>query len=240
MKCLASVSYDGSKFYGFQRLNEEQSVQKELERVLTKINKSNVEIKGAGRTDRGVHAIDQKIHFELDVNIPIDHVKEAMNSLLNPYVYVNSVCEVDDDFHARFSVVKKQYDYVINMGEYNPIKEYYLYNYNRELNIDKMKEASSYLLGAHSFKAFTAGERDNYDSIIYDISFEIKDNILTISFIGKSFYRYMVRNLVGALIIVGEEKCEPKDIKTTLEKGENTINYITAPSNGLYLKEIMY
>ena len=240
MKCLASVSYDGSKFYGFQRLNEEQSVQKELERVLTKINKSNVEVKGAGRTDRGVHAIDQKIHFELDVNIPIDHVKEAMNSLLNPYVYVNSVCEVDDDFHARFSVVKKQYDYVINMGEYNPIKEDYLYNYNRKLNIDKMKEASSYLLGAHSFKAFTAGERDNYDSIIYDISFEIKDNILTISFIGKSFYRYMVRNLVGALIIVGEEKCEPKDIKTTLEKGENTINYITAPSNGLYLKEIMY
>ena len=240
MKCLASVSYDGSKFYGFQRLNEEQSVQKELERVLTKINKSNVEVKGAGRTDRGVHAIDQKIHFELDVNIPIDHVKEAMNSLLNPYVYVNSVCEVDDDFHARFSVVKKQYDYVINMGEYNPIKEDYLYNYNRELNIDKMKEASSYLLGAHSFKAFTAGERDNYDSIIYDISFEIKDNILTISFIGKSFYRYMVRNLVGALIIVGEEKCEPKDIKTTLEKGENNINYITAPSNGLYLKEIMY
>ena len=240
MKCLASVSYDGSKFYGFQRLNEEQSVQKELERVLTKINKSNVEVKGAGRTDRGVHAIDQKIHFELDVNIPIDHVKEAMNSLLNPYVYVNSVCEVDDDFHARFSVVKKQYDYVINMGEYNPVKEDYLYNYNRKLNIDKMKEASSYLLGAHSFKAFTAGERDNYDSIIYDISFEIKDNILTISFIGKSFYRYMVRNLVGALIIVGEEKCEPKDIKTTLEKGENTINYITAPSNGLYLKEIMY
>ena len=240
MKYLASVSYDGSKFYGFQRLNEDPSVQGELERVLTKINKKKVEVKGAGRTDRGVHALDQKIHFELNVDIPTDHIKEAMNSLLNPYVHVNDVKEVDDDFHARFSVLKKQYDYYINIGEYDPIKEDYLYNYNRKLDIDKMKEASKYLLGGHSFEVFTAGERDNYDSIIYDINFEVENDIIKISFIGKSFYRYMVRNLVGALLIIGQGKAEPEDMKKVFETGKNVLNFVTAPSNGLYLKEIMY
>ena len=240
MKYLASVSYDGSKFFGFQRLNDDPSVQGELERVLTKINKKDVEVKGAGRTDRGVHALDQKIHFELDVNIPVDHIKEAMNSLLNSYVHVNNVQEVDDDFHARFNVSQKQYDYIINIGEYDPIKEDYLYNYNRKLNVEKMKEASKYLLGAHSYKAFTAGERDNYDSIIYDIIFEEDNDLIKISFVGKSFYRYMVRNLVGALLVVGQEKVEPERVKEVLETGENVINFVTAPSNGLYLKEIIY
>ena len=240
MKYLASVSYDGSKFFGFQRLNDDPSVQGELERVLTKINKKDVEVKGAGRTDRGVHALDQKVHFELEVNIPVDHIKEAMNSLLNPYVHVNNVQEVDDDFHARFSVSQKQYEYIINVGEYDPIKEDYLYNYNRKLNVERMKEAAKYLLGAHSYKAFTSGERDNYDSIIYDIVFEEDKDLIKISFIGKSFYRYMVRNLVGALIVVGQEKVEPERVKEVLETGENVINFVTAPSNGLYLKEIMY
>ncbi len=240
MKYLASVSYDGSKFYGFQRLNEDPSVQGELERVLTKINKKSVEVKGAGRTDRGVHALDQKIHFGLDVNIPTDHIKEAMNSLLCPYVHVNNVKEVDDDFHARFSVIRKQYDYYINVGEYDPIKEDYLYNYNRKLDVDKMKEAAKYLLGGHSFEVFTAGERDNYDSIIEEINFEIENDIIKISFIGKSFYRYMVRNLVGALLVIGQGKAEPEEMKKVFEKGKNVLNFVTAPSNGLYLKEIMY
>ncbi len=240
MKYLASVSYDGSKFFGFQRLNEDPSVQGELERVLTKINKKSVEVKGAGRTDRGVHALDQKIHFELEVNIPVSHIKEAMNSLLCPYVHINDVKEVDDDFHARFSVIKKQYDYYINIGEYDPIKEDYLYNYNRELDIEAMKEASKYLLGGHSFEVFTAGERDNYDSIIYDINFEVDNNIIKISFIGKSFYRYMVRNLVGALLVIGQGKAQPKDIEKVFKTGKNVLNFVTAPSNGLYLKEIIY
>ena len=90
MRYLASVSYDGSDFFGFQRLNNERSVQKEIERALTKINKSIVEIKGAGRTDRGVHALDQKCHFDLDINISENGIKQALNSLLPRDVYINS------------------------------------------------------------------------------------------------------------------------------------------------------
>ena len=240
MKYLASVSYDGSKFFGFQRLNEDPSVQYELEKALTKINKSEVFVKGAGRTDRGVHALDQKVHFELDVNVPVDRLANAINSLLSDYVRVNDVKIVDEDFHARFSVKEKTYEYIINLGNYDPIKNDYLYNYNRSLNIKAMKKASKYLLGLHSFEGFTAGGRDNYDSMIYSIKFKKKNDLLYISFNGKSFYRYMVRNLVGAIILAGQEKIKPEDIKKVLLERKNVINYVTAPPNGLYLKKIEY
>ena len=103
-----------------------------------------------------------------------------------------------------------------------------------------MKKAAKLLLGFHSYKAFTSGERENYNSIIYKIKFTKKKDILVITFIGKSFYRYMVRNLTGALIKIGEEKADVESIKEMLEKEKNTTGYTTAPSNGLYLVDITY
>lgn len=239
MRYLASISYDGSKFYGFQKLSKYKTVQSELEKTLTKINKTICYVKGAGRTDRNVHAFNQHIHFDLNINIPPERLKNAMNSLLDKAIYVNYVEEVPSDFHARFNVKKKTYEYVINLGEYDAIDNDYLYNYNHKLNIRKMKKASKYLLGPHSFKNFTSGQRDNYNSIIYKIKFKKKKDILVISFIGKSFYRYMVRNLVGALISVGENKIIPKSIKEMLNDNKK-YNYITVPASGLYLVKVDY
>mgnify|MGYP003421569365 CR=1 FL=1 len=127
MTYLIKVAYDGSKFYGFQRLNEEVTVQKVLEDALSKINKQSVVVKGAGRTDRGVHANCQCVSFSLDINIDCHGLKQALNSLIEPYIYVNEVIEVDSDFHARFDVLKKRYVYKINLGEYNPIMCDYIY-----------------------------------------------------------------------------------------------------------------
>ena len=103
------ISYDGSKFFGFQRLNEKISIQKVLEDALSKINKKPVEIKGAGRTDRGVHANGQCVTFKMDIDIDEDGLRSAINSLVKPYIYVKKVIIVDEDFHARFSVKKKRY-----------------------------------------------------------------------------------------------------------------------------------
>ena len=127
MNYMIVISYDGSKFFGFQRLNEEISVQKVLEDALTKINKQSVEVKGAGRTDRGVHACGQCVSFTLNINISEDGLNKALNSLVGPYIYVRKVKKVDDNFHARFSVLKKKYIYKINLGEYNPILADYIY-----------------------------------------------------------------------------------------------------------------
>lgn len=239
MRYLAKISYDGSKFYGFQKLNNYKTVQEELEKALTIINKSVVMVKGAGRTDRGVHAFNQGVSFDLNVNIPIGGLKEALNSLIDKSIYVNEVIEVSSDFHARFDALGKTYEYVINLGEYDPIDNDYIYNYNHDLNIKKMKKAAKYLIGMHSYKAFTSGDRDNYNSIISSIKIKKKKDILLISFTGKSFYRYMIRNMVGALILVGEGKEEPIIIKKMLDSGEK-VRYLTVPASGLYLIDVNY
>lgn len=239
MNYLVTIAYDGSKFFGFQRLNEEMSVQKVLEEALSKINKKRVLVKGAGRTDRGVHAYGQRISFKLDISITENGLKEALNSLVKPYIYVKEVIQVDDNVHARFSVKKKRYCYKINIGEFNPLLSDYVYQSEYHLDIDKMKEVANLYLGIHDFKNFVSGERKDSKGIIYDISFDIKDNILVITFEGKSFYRYMVRNLVGMMIEVGRGKEEVEKVLQMLDSN-NSISGYTAPACGLYLESIEY
>ncbi len=239
MRYFASISYDGSKFYGFQRLNDYKTVQAELERCLSILNKSFVEVKGAGRTDRGVHAYSQGISFELDIDIPCDNLVKALNRLLDSGICVNYVEVVSDDFHARFDAIKKEYEYVINLGVYDPIIDSYVYNYNRVLDIRSMKMASKFLLGFHSYEAFTSGKRESYNSVIYKIKFIRKGDFLTIKFVGKSFYRYMVRNMVGALVDVGSGKLDINDIEYMLESGK-VVKYNTVPACGLYLVNVYY
>ena len=240
MRYLISISYDGTLFYGFERQKNKRTIQGEIEKVLTLINKKKVEIKGAGRTDRGVHAYDQKAHFDLDQNVPIERLLRAINSRLPSDIRINSIEIVDKVFHARFNCVRKTYKYYINTNEYDIMKNNYLFNYNKELNVDMMKEASKHLLGAHDYEVFVSGERENYNSIIESIDINNNDGILEFAFVGKSFYRYMVRNLMGALLLVGEGKCEPLQVKEMLDKKDNIYHFKTVPACGLYLMKVEY
>ncbi len=239
MNYLVTIAYDGSKFYGFQRLRDLDSVQKNLENALTKINKSEVLVKGAGRTDRGVHAYGQRVSFKLDINISPKGLKDALNSLLKPYIYVKEVIEVSSDVHARFSVKKKKYRYKINIGEYNPLFTDYVCQSEYKLDIGKMKEVASLYLGIHDFRNFVAGEREDAQAVIYKIDFDVENDILNIIFEGKSFYRYMVRNLVGMMIEVGRGKEDIAKVKEMLNSKEEIYGY-TAPACGLYLESIEY
>lgn len=240
MRYLASISYDGSNFYGFERQPRKRTIQGELEKVLTRIDKHKVEIKGAGRTDRFVHAYDQHIHFDLKQNIPVKNIKAAMNAYLPSDIRCNSVISVSDDFHARHDCIQKEYRYYINVGKYDIMKNNHLYNYNKELNVRKMREATKYLLGKQSYEAFCSGERENYNSTIDKITISKKGNILEFTFVGVSFYRYMVRNMMGALLLVGQERIEPIKVKETLESHENLCKYKTVPACGLYLCKVKY
>ena len=240
MRYLITVSYDGSKFFGFQKLNNNVTVQGELENALSKINKSHVYVKGSGRTDRGVHSLGQRCHFDLDVNVPPKRLINAINSIIMLNMYVADCEIVSDDFHARFNVKRKVYKYIINLGKFDVFKNDYVYNYCNNLDIDSMIDASKYLLGKHSFKAFVSGNRDNYNSEIYDIKFLKENNYLYITFVGKSFYRYMVRNLVGALMLVGKGKITGVMLKDMLDSQYNKYNYMTVPASGLYLERVDY
>ncbi len=240
MRYLITISYDGSKYYGFQRLNEKNTVQKEIESALTIINKEQVVIKGSGRTDRNVHAIAQKCHFDLNYEIPPSRLKNALNSLLSDSIVVKDCIIVNKNFHARFDVKMKIYKYIINLGEYSAIKNDYIYNYCKKLNKNKMKKAIKLLKGKHSYKSFVSGERNNYNSEIYKTNIKSKDDYLIITLIGKSFYRYMVRNIVGALISVGNGKITIKDFANLIDNENNKIIFMTVPANGLYLVDVKY
>lgn len=240
MRYLIRFGYDGSHFYGFQRLKNKVSVQKTLEDALTIINKKLVEIKGAGRTDIGVHANCQCAHFDLDMNIPEGRLKMAINSIVHPYIHIVECRKVSDDFHARFSVKRKKYVYKIWCGAYDPKKYDYYLMYDKKLDVDKLKECASVLIGRHDFHNFVSGSRDNYDMEIEDIEIVENGEEVDIVFTGKSFYRYMVRNLVGAMLDYHEGKCDILLLQKMLNNKDFDYQLSCASAKGLYLEGVYY
>ncbi len=234
MKIKMVISYDGSKFKGFQRQNNVRNIQGELEKVLSNIYNEEILIKGAGRTDRGVHAKGQVIHFETDKKIK--NLKYKLNKCLKD-IHIKKVKRVNDNFHSRFDVKEKVYLYKIDLsGKRN--NDYYL-NISYYLDLDKMKRASKLFLGTNDFCNFTAGYRDDYTSTIKKIKIWQFNKIIYLKFQGYGFYRYMVRNLVGALIEVGKGKVNAETIKMMLKR-ETEKRLPTVSPNGLYLVKVKY
>lgn len=237
MRYLMEISYDGSKFYGFQRQNNLRSVQKDLEDILSKYFKTDLQIKGAGRTDRGVHANGQRAHFDVDKTVSLSELKKYIN-IHSKDLKVKSIKIVSEDIHSRFSVKKKHYSYKISFNNKDYNSDYCYYQ--KKLDIKLMKEASKLFLGIHNFQNFVSGTRDNYECIIYKIKFRKFFHRLTIHFYGKSFYRYMVRNMVGALIDVGKHKVKSERITELLVSEKTDKMLSTAPAKGLTLEKIYY
>lgn len=234
MKYMIVISYDGSKFHGFQRQKNVRNVQGYLEKNLSELLNESIVIKGAGRTDRGVHAKYQVVHFETNKNI--SNLKKKLNIVLSD-LKVIKIKVVDDTFHARHSVKNKTYLYKIDLSKKRDENYYGIVKYN--LDINEMRKASKLFLGTHDFKNFVAGERLDYVATILDIKIYRFNNIIYLKFKGIGFYRYMVRNLVGALVEVGKNKISNNLIKDMLElKTEKRLP--TSSPNGLYLIKINY
>lgn len=240
LRYLLRVSYDGSKYYGFQRLPKLPSVQSELEQAISKVFKEKIEIKGAGRTDRGVHALDQCVSFDAPFEIKEKDLKLAINRHLSEYIHVTEAKKVSDLFHARFSVKKKVYEYKINIGKYDPLYSSYYYQPKKPINIKGIKKASKVFIGLHDFKNFVSGEHEKTISRIYKIRIMKKNNILTIRIVGTNFYKYMVRNIVGAMLDYSSEKVSINDLKEMLNNPKKKRQLSTACPNGLYLVKIYY
>lgn len=246
MRYLITFSYDGTNFSGYQKQPRERTVQQELEKVLKQLNDNKkVEVHASGRTDAKVHALNQKAHFDIDVKITEEKLQKGMNSLLPEDIYIKKVEKVSDDFHARFNAIGKEYIYQINMGEYNPLERNYVYQYNKKLDIFEMERAMKYLEGTHNFKSFTKTDEEKNDYVRTlsqtNILRDSKDlQKITLVFIGTGFLRYMVRNIVGTLIEIGEGKRKSEDIISILEQEDRTKAGKTADPEGLYLKNVFY
>ena len=244
MRFLLKISYDGSNYCGYQSQPNLPTVQKYLEEALTKINDGKkTMIYATGRTDKGVHALCQYAHADLDVNITEKKLKRAMNSNLPADIHVIETKQVQDSFHARYNVLTKEYRYYINLGEYNPLERNYVFQYNYNLDIDKMNNAIKYYIGTHDYRAFVTEnkEKENCVRTIYEASIKkLENDKLEIKFIGNGFLRYQVRNMVGLLIKVGENKINPEDIEQILLSKDRTKSGKTAPAEGLYLINVTY
>lgn len=246
MRYFMTFSYDGTEYKGYQKQLNQRTIQEEIEKCLKKINNNKeVDLYASGRTDAHVHALNQKAHFNLDSIIDSANIKKALNSMLPRDIYVKQVEQVDDEFHARFNVTGKEYIYKINMGEYDPIEKDYVYQYNKRLDIVEIERALKYIEGYHNFKAFTKAseEQSNYERNIVQATLirNYKDvNKITISLVGTGFLRYMVRNIVGTLIEIGEGKRKSEDIITILESQDRKQAGKTASPVGLYLKDVFY
>lgn len=235
-------SYDGSKFNGYQKQKNKKTIQNELESILTKINSNKkVSVIASGRTDKGVHAFNQTAHFDLDKTISNNLLKDKLNKMIDKNICIKEVKKLNNKFHARFDCIKKEYLYKINIDEYNPIEKDYIYQYNKDINIKLLKEASLKLIGKHDFSGF-AKDNKNKDNIrkIYKIKINKKDNIITITFIGNGFLRYMIRNIIGTLLDINENKKTKEDIDLILKTKDRTKAGITVLPNGLYLKNVFY
>ena len=246
MRYLITFSYDGSKYKGYQKQPKMKTVQGELEKVLRTINDdAKVNVTASGRTDAGVHALNQKAHFDLQIKITPEKLGKALNSMLPEDIYVKKVELVDDAFHARFDVVAKEYIYKINLGEYNPIEKDYVLQYNKPLDVVEMERALKYLEGTHNFRSFVKvdEEKESYERTIISANLmrDVKNvNAITLTFLGTGFMRYMVRNIVGTLLEIGEGKRKSEDIILILKEENRMYAGKTALPNGLYLKDVFY
>ncbi len=240
MRYLLTIKYDGSKFNGFQRLKNNDSVQKKLEDSLSLVLKENIKVKGAGRTDRGVHAFGQCVHFDADIKMDLKKFIYVLNNMVKPYIAIISCNPVSNDFHARHSVKQKLYSYRINVGEYDPFLVDYLYQPNYKFNIGVLKKACSLFVGYHDFKNFVSGERKDYHSKITKIKVSKTGDLIVIDFYGQGFFRYMVRSLVGAVLEVAKGNIQLNELQEMLDKPEINKTLPIAPASGLYLEKIWY
>ena len=243
MRFLIKFSYDGSRFCGFQAQKNQRTIEEKMNEALTKVNNGKKTcITATGRTDKGVHALAQYGHADINVEINERQVKRALNSFLPEDIHVINTTEVDDDFHARYDAKGKTYKYIMNLGEYNPMERNYVFQYNYDIDVDAMRKAIRYFEGEHDYRAFVTEnkERENCVRQIFYTNIDEEDDKLIIEFQGNGFLRYQVRNMVGYLIKVGEGKATPESVVDVLESLDRTKSGKTAPAVGLYLVDVEF
>ena len=239
VKCI--VSYDGSKFYGFQIQNKLRTVQGEIQKALKKICEEEVTIHASGRTDAKVHGNKQVFHFDTSRQMPEKQWKRAINHFLPNDIYILDSLFVSEDFHSRYSATKKEYHYLLSTNEYSPFETNYIYQYGRPLDLELMKDAASIFIGEHDFASFCS--YDQYGNTIrelYKILIEDNNGIITFTIVGNGFRRYMVRHIVSGLIQVGAKRITKKRLQELLDsKGKEKCLFKAKPQ-GLYLYEVFY
>lgn len=251
MRYQIQLSYDGSAFCGWQIQNNAVSVQGTIETALSTLLGQAVQITGAGRTDTGVNAINYIAHFDIPSGIPFEaeHLSYKLNAMLPREITIHEICEVPDDFHARFGARSRKYCYFIHFRK-DPFAEKFSYRMRYPLDIEAMNRACSHLLGEHDFSCFEKVGGNNSTSIctiteagwstykpthaeLMDSAWQEGDYIV-FRICANRFLRNMVRAIVGSLIEVGRGKKDPSWIAELIATGNRSDAGQSVPGNALF------
>lgn len=243
MKIALGLTYDGASFCGWQSQPNGCGVQDGLESAIAAIAQHEIRVHAAGRTDAGVHALGQVVHFETHAERPMSAWVRGVNAHLPFSVRVNWARAVADDFHARFSAYSRSYQYLL----YNaPVASAVMANksgwFHLPLDASAMQAAIQHLKGEHDFSAFRASECQAKSPVrtITDAHIQSVGNYFIFSFTANAFLQHQVRNMIGALIYVGKGAYPPDYIRTLLQARDRTISPPTFSPNGLYLTAVGY
>ena len=242
---LLTIEYDGTHYHGWQvQATGHQSIQETIEGALAHITGFPRRLHSSGRTDAGVHALAQTAHFTIDSpSLTPWEFTTALNSLLPADIRILSCIPAPDEFHARFSAVRKTYRYCYHIRPISPaIGRQYAWHVKKPLDLSKMQKAIPYLLGEHDFAAFegAGSPRPHTVRTLFETRLTCENDRILFDITGNGFLRFMVRNIAGTLAEIGTGKRQPSDLKSILQSADRTLAGITAPPHGLFLVSVKY
>lgn len=238
-----TIAYDGTNYCGWQIQPNGITVEEVLNKALQKLTGEPILVIGASRTDSGVHAMGNVAVFDTNTTIPSERIAAALNQRLPEDIVITKSEEVPLDFHPRYCNCSKTYEYhIINTRIPVPTKRLTNYFVSYQLDLDKMRQAASYLVGEHDFVSFCNVRTDVENTVRTITALDILQHgeEITIRITGNGFLYNMVRIIVGTLIRVGRGFYEPGKVKEILEAKDRKAAGVTAPAHGLMLMEIRY
>lgn len=239
-----TLEYDGSPFCGWQRQRGELSVQQVLEEAIERFCGERVVTQAAGRTDAGVHALGQVVHFDLERAWDPFRIREALNYHTKPHpVAVLDCAEVGEDFEARFLAIARHYEYrILNRRARPALDAHRVWHVPVPLDADAMHAAAQLVLGKHDFTTFRAAEcqakSPEKTLDVLDVSRQF--DVIVVTAGARSFLHHQVRSMVGSLKLVGEGKWQPRDFRAALDACDRSRCGPLAPPDGLYLTKVDY
>lgn len=241
MRYFLDISYDGTAYHGWQMQNNASSVQQTLSEALSTILRQTINTTGSGRTDAGVHALNQVVHFDIDDDIVIKNLCYKLNSLLPKDIAVNNLRPVNGDASARFAAVSRSYLYRIHHKK-SPFKQFRSYCHHKSLDLKAMNECCGLIKNWRDFEALSKvhTEVNNFNCEIFEAYWEINNDELHFHVSANRFLRGMIRALVGTMILVGEGLIGLDNFKDILESRDRKKAGRSVPAHGLYLKDIIY
>ncbi|MBC5686046.1 tRNA pseudouridine(38-40) synthase TruA [Roseburia sp. NSJ-9] len=238
------ISYDGSRYFGWEHQPDRETIQGKIETVLARmVDKDMVDVIGAGRTDAGVHARAMIANVQLDTQMSPEEIRDYANRYLPDDIAILEVREAADRFHARYKAVGKTYQYTCFDGPVKPVfdRKYYT-PMDQELDVEAMQEAAHFLEGKHDYKSFCGNSRMKKSTvrIVDTITVRRRKGYVYLTFHGTGFLQNMVRIMSGTLIEVGLGRKRPEEVGEILEACDRKVAGPTAPAKGLCLLKVDY